>query len=381
MMTTAVRDKSKLAKAAVVATLALAPVLAGSSVAQQAGTDAPPPGMTALQSAQPPGPAGEWPEWPATAEPLEKEIRPGETSSVTLVTHSGKKSRKYDISTLGNRQVGRGLNIYSLEREQRMGQHLASELEAQVKLVGDPLVNDYVRQLVEHLVHNSDAKVPITVRVIDNAEINAFALPGGFLYVHMGLILAAENEAELAAVIAHEIAHVAARHATRNKSRAFIWNVASIPMVFVGGPAGLAVRQVAAVALPMSMLKFGRDAEREADLLGMEYQYTAGYDPVALIEIFERLQAGERNKQSILSRAFFCHPTNRDRIQRAQKAIITYLPPRDAYIINTSAFDEVKAHLDQLGLASAGPDAGRLVLRRRASSSGEEEAPSTGKPN
>lgn len=154
-----------------------------------------------------------------------------------------------------------------------------------------------------------------------------------------------------------------------------------MPMVLVGGPAGLAVRQVAAVALPMSMLKFGRDAEREADLLGMEYQYTAGYDPVALIEIFERLQAGERNKQSILSRAFFCHPTNRDRIQRAQKAIMTYLPPRDAYMINTSAFDEVKARLDQLGLASAGPDAGRLVLRRRASSDGQEEAPSTGRPN
>jgi predicted Zn-dependent protease len=369
---------SQLAKAVVVATLALAPVLAGSSVAQQAGTDNPPPGVTVLQSAQAPGPAG---ERPATAEPFEKKTPPGETQPAKSVGQNKKKTAKYDITTIGNRRVGRGLNIYSIEREQSMGKQLASELEAQIKLVDDPMVNDYVNGLVQRLVQSSDTKVPFTVKVIDDVEVNAFGLPGGFLYVHTGLILAAENEAELAAVIAHEIAHVAARHATKNASRSFLWNIASMPMVFVGGPAGAAVRQVAGLAMPFTRLKFSRDAEREADLLGVEYAYVAGYDPVALIQIFERLRAGERDKKSMLSRAFSCHPTTGDRVQRAQKAIVTYLPPRDAYVVNTSVFDEVKARLGQLGLVGAGANAGRPVLRRRTTPAGQEEAPTTGKPN
>lgn len=369
-------DLPEFAKAVVVATLALAPVLAGSSVAQQAGTDNPPPGVTVLQTAQAPGPAGER-SISETASENRKPDREGQPQSDHA---SSKKNPKYDISGIGNRQVARGLNIYSIEREQKKGKELASELDAQVKLLDDPLVNNYVNELVQRLVHNSDAKIPFTVKVIDDTEINAFAFPGGFLYVHTGLILAAENEAELAAVIAHEVAHVAARHATRSASRAFVWNLASIPMIFAGGPAGIAVRQVAGLALPMSMLKFSRDAEREADLLGVEYQYTAGYDPVALIDIFERLQAGERENKSRLSRMFFCHPTTGDRIQRAQRAIVTYLPPRDAYVVNTSAFDEVKARLGYLGLGGGGESTGRPVLRRRTTST-RQDAPENQKPN
>ena len=369
---------SELAKAAVVATLALVPVLASSSVAQQAGTDNPPPGVTVLQSAQAPGPAGR--EAAATHEAASRTI-PEKVQADKSVQDRHRKTRKYDVSAIGEREVGRGLNIYSIESEQKLGKRLASEVEAQTKLVDDNAVNQYVNELVQHLVENSDAKAPFTVRVIDDAEVNAFALPGGFLFVHTGLIQAAENEAEFAAVLAHEIAHVAARHATKNASRAFLWNLASIPMVFVGGPAGVAVRQVAGLAMPLSLLRFSRNAEREADLLGMEYAYVAGYDPVALVQIFERLRAGERDKKSMLSRAFFCHPTTGDRVQRAQKSIVTYLPPREEYILNTSSFDEVKARLGKLGLASSDSASGRPVLRRRTASVGQEGAPPTGVPN
>lgn len=351
----------QLAEAVVVATLALAPVPAGSSVAQQVGTDNPPPNATVLQSAQALGPASE--STSSGAEPVEKNIaREGTAAQRT----DGKKNTKYDINMIGRREVAHGLNFYSIEREQSLGKQLSSEVEAQVKLVDDPAVNDYVNGLVQRLVQNSDAKVPFTVRVIDDAEVNAFALPGGFLYVHTGLIQAADNEAELASVIAHEIAHVAARHVTRARSRSSLWDIASIPLVFV--PAGLAVRQVVGIASPLSALKFSRDAEREADLLGMEYGYHAGYDPVALIQIFERLRAGEPNKTSALARAFMCHPTSADRIQRAQRAIVTYLPSRDAYIVNTSAFDEVKARLGRLGLTDPKGAFGRPVLRQRADS-------------
>jgi predicted Zn-dependent protease len=350
----------ELAKTAVVATLALAPALAGSSVAQQAGTDNPPPGATVLQSAQAPGPAS---DQTASAELVETKAALGRTPVVRGPI--AKKNAKYDIAMIGRRDVAHGLNIYSPEREQAMGKQLASEVEAQVTLVSDPAVNDYVNGVVQRLVQNSDAKVPFIVRVIDDAEVNAFALPGGFLFIHTGLIQAADNEAELAAVISHEIAHVAARHATKSMSRSFLWNIGSIPLVFVGGPAGAAVRQIVRLAGPMSVLSFSRNSEREADVLGLEYAHTAGYDPVALVQIFERLRANERDKKSMLSRAFMCHPTTADRIERAQKAVVTYLPPRDAYVVNTSAFDEVKARLERLGLAESKSAFGRPVLRRR----------------
>jgi predicted Zn-dependent protease len=353
------------------------PVLAQTSAAQQVGTDNPPPVVVVPRNPQAPGPAGE--QLGIVTTVTERTLR-GETSPPESDRRS-KKNQKYDISRIGERQVGRGLNLYSVEREQQLGKQLADEVEAQVKLVEDPAVMEYVNDLTQRLVRNSDARIPFTVKVIDDAEVNAFALPGGFLYVHTGLIRAAENEAELAGVIAHEIAHVAARHATKNMSRSTLWNLVSIPLVFAGGPAGVAVRQAAGFALPMSLLKFSRNAEREADLLAVQYEYAAGYDPVALIQIFERLKAGERDKSSILSRAFSCHPTTGDRIRRAQEAIATYLPARETYLVTTSTFDEVKARLFQLGLSSSSDDSGRPVLRRRTTSADEDEATAESRPN
>src|SRR5690242_979386 len=198
-------------------------------------------------------------------------------------------NKKKDPDAIGDRKVTCKVNWYSLEKEISLGKQLAQEVERQSRVINDPVVAEYVNRIGQNLVRNSDAKVPFTIKVIDNDEINAFALPGGFFYVNTGMILAADNEAELAGVMAHEIAHVAARHATKNATKSEIFNLASIPLIFLGGPAGYAVRQVMGLAVPLGFLKFSRDAEREADLLGLEYQYATGYDPEEFVRFFEKL--------------------------------------------------------------------------------------------
>jgi len=235
-------------------------------------------------------------------------------------------------------------------------------------MVKDPVVNEYVNRVAQTLVRNSDAKVPFTVRVIDDEDIDAFALPGGFFFVNSGLIMAADNEAELAGVMAHEIAHVAARHATRNATRMQILDIASIPLIFVGGPAGYAVRQLMSLAVPMSFLKFSRDEERQADMLGLQYAYNAGYDPAEFVHFFETLRASEKRKHSLIAKAFATHPMTDDRIESAQKEIATTLPPKDEYIVDTSEFDDIKARLAQLRTAHAisSGKAEAPVLRRRS---------------
>ena len=281
--------------------------------------------------------------------------------------HSKSKLDKYDVRMIGERDIGRGMNFYSLEREQALGRELASEIESQSRMVTDPLVTEYINRIGQTLVRNSDARVPFVIKVVDNDEVNAFALPGGFFYVNTGLILAADNEAELAGVMAHEIAHVAARHATKNATRAQIWNMASIPLIFLGGPAGYAIREIAGLAIPMSFLKFSRDAEREADLLGVEYEYASGYDPAAFVQFFEKLHVKEKEKHSFIAKAFTTHPMTGDRIKRAQEEIGTMLPAKDEYVVDTSEFQEVKAHLSALMLKHQ-IDAGqspRPTLRKR----------------
>jgi beta-barrel assembly-enhancing protease len=257
-------------------------------------------------------------------------------------------SGKYDVNRIGMRGIGAGMNFYSIEKEQMLGRDLAADVEHQVRLLNDPVITEYVNRLGQKLVRNSDAQVPFTIKVIDDDDINAFALPGGFFYVNTGLIEAADNEAELAGVMAHEIAHVAARHATKNATKRDIWDFASIPLIFVGGPVGLAVRQVSQIAVPMSFLKFSRDAEREADLLGMQYQYAAGYDPQSFIDFFEKLQIKDKKKHNALARAFATHPMTDDRIHRAEVELETMLPARDDYILTTSDFETVKVRLMQV---------------------------------
>jgi Zn-dependent protease with chaperone function len=259
-----------------------------------------------------------------------------------------KQKQKYDIEKIGNRGVGGGMNFYSLDREIEMGKDMADEVESSSKFLTDPVVNEYVNRLAQNLARNSDAKVPFTVKIIDSEELNAFALPGGHFYVNTGMILATESEAELAGIMAHEIAHVAARHATKTATKQQIWNMASIPLMFVGGPAAIAVRDVAQIAVPMSFMKFSRNAEREADLLGMEYEYSAGYDPVAMVNFFEKLQSQDKKRPNFVERAFQSHPMTDDRVKRAQKTIAELLPPKEDYLVTTSDYQAMKDRLSKL---------------------------------
>jgi predicted Zn-dependent protease len=282
-----------------------------------------------------------------------------------LKQHTKTLSAKYDITRIGDRGIGKKLNFYSIEKEEALGRELSLEVEQQAKMIADPVVTEYVNRLGQTLVRHSDAQVPFTIKVIDDEQVNAFALPGGFFYVNSGVILAADNEAELAGVMAHEIAHVAARHATRNATKQEIWNLASLPLIFVGGPVGAAIRQVSGIAVPMSFLKFSRDAEREADFLGLEYQYSAGYDPAAFVDFFEKLEGQSKVKSGLMARAFATHPMNDDRIHRAE-AELEMLPSRDDYILTTSEFDQVQARLLQItrGRFLNGGGPGRPVLRK-----------------
>jgi beta-barrel assembly-enhancing protease len=261
-----------------------------------------------------------------------------------------KPGSKSDVEAIGNREIGkRGLgNWYSLEKEIRMGKEFAQMIEQSAKMVQDPVVNEYVNRIGQNLVRNSDSKVPFTIKVIDSDEINAFALPGGFFYVNSGLILAADEEAELAGVMAHEIAHVAARHGTRQMTRGQWANFATIPLIFVGGGLGYGLRSAASLALPLTFSNFSRGFEAEADFLGMQYLYATGYDPRASISFFEKIQAKEKKKPGTLAKAFSTHPQTPDRISELQKEMDAILPGKDQYMVTTSEFDEVKARLAAL---------------------------------
>lgn len=286
------------------------------------------------------------------------------------IKHDGGKD---DVDAIGNRKVG-GMDWYSIEKEIRMGKEYAMQIEQSMKMVKDPVVNEYINRIGQNLVRNSDAKVPFTIKVVDSDEVNAFALPGGFFYVNTGLILAADEEAELAGVMAHEIAHVAARHATRGATRAQLANLLSIPLIFVGGGIGYAAREVAGIGLPMTFLKFSRGFEAEADYLGLQYMYKAGYDPNAFVAFFEKLQAQEKKKPGTLAKAFSTHPQTPDRIQKSQEEIAKILPARDQYIVTTSEFDQVKARLAALENRHKVDDQkqNKPTLRRTASNTSKD---------
>jgi predicted Zn-dependent protease len=250
-----------------------------------------------------------------------------------------------DPDQIGNRDVGKGVNFYSLEKEIALGKQLASEVERQAKIINDPVIAEYVNRVGQNLVRNSDAKVPFTIKVIDSEEVNAFALPGGFFFVNSGLILKADNEAELAGVMAHEIGHVAARHGTRQATRGEIAQLGMIPLIFMGGWTGYGIYQAASVLVPVGFLKFSRAMESEADLLGLEYMYKAGYDPTAFVDFFEKIETLEKRKPGTVSKLFSTHPPTDSRIQAAQKNIQEYLKAKPEYVLTTSEFNDVKGRL------------------------------------
>jgi predicted Zn-dependent protease len=280
---------------------------------------------------------------------------PGDTTAATAPTATAPKEThnrdKNDIDDIGNRKVGntgKSLgNWYSIDTDVKVGKQYAMMVESSARMIQDPVITEYVNRVGQNLVRNSDAKVPFTIKVVDSDEINAFALPGGFFYVNSGLILAADNEAELAGVMAHEIAHVAARHQTREMTRMQYVNLATIPLIFVINSWGVyeAANLGLSLALPVTFMKFERGFEGEADYLGLQYMYKAGYDPQAFIDFFEKIKALEKEKPGALSKAFSSHPPTPDRILRSQQEIREVLPPRPEYVVDTSEFDQVKARL------------------------------------
>lgn len=276
----------------------------------------------------------------------------------------GKKKNNPD--EIGNRDVDGGVNFYSLEKEIALGKQLATEIERQAKIVDDPIISEYVNRVGQNLVRNSDVKVPVSIKVIDSDEVNAFALPGGFFFVNTGLILRADNEAELAGVMGHELAHIAARHLTRQATRGQIINLASLPLLFVGGWTGYAIRQGAGLAIPMTFLTFSRGFEEEADLLGIQYLYKAGYDPASYTDFFEKLQAMEKRKPGTLSKVFRSHPLTEDRIKNSQETIEKYLKEKPEYVLTTSEFEDVKERLAMVINKRQGEieDPNRPTLRR-----------------
>ncbi len=255
-----------------------------------------------------------------------------------------------DVNAVGNRDIGgRGLgNWYSTDTEIKMGKQYAMDIEKSTKFITDPVVTEYVNRIGQNIVKNSDCKVPFTIKVIDSDEINAFALPGGFFFVNSGLILNADEEAELAGVMAHETAHVCAHHAMREMTRMQYAQLGTIPLIFIGGWTGYGIYEAANIAVPVTFMQFSRDFEAQADYLGVQYMYRAGYDPQAFITFFEKIQALEKRKPGLVAKVFEDHPQTPDRILHTQEEIAHILPPRDEYMVTTSEFDDVKARLARI---------------------------------
>ena len=267
------------------------------------------------------------------------------TQDDSQIKHDGGKT---DVDAIGNRNVGcqRGVgNWYTVEGQVARGRQYAQQIESQIKLVNDPVITEYVNRIGQNLVRNSDAQVPFTIKVIDSDVVNAMALPGGFFYVNSGLILAADEEAEMAGVMAHEIAHVAACHYGREMTRLQLLQLASIPAIFMGGAIGYGVYEGMGLGIPLTFFKFSREFEAQADYLGIQYMYRAGYDPSAFVSFFEKIQAMEKKKPGTLSKAFATHPQTPDRIEKSQDEIRKILPAKQQYVVTTSEFDEVKARL------------------------------------
>jgi len=341
-------------------------LVTGSAFAARQSQDPPAP-----DAAKTPPPAQQQTQQPTGSQPVQQK------DTVTP------KNSKEDVEAIGNRGVGKGVNLYSLEREISLGKQLAQEVERSSKLIDDPVVTEYVNRVGQNLVRNSDARVPFTIKVIDSDEVNAFALPGGFFYVNSGLILRAQEESELAGVMAHEISHVCARHGTKNATKGELMQLATIPLILLGpgGWAGYGLYQGLNLAIPVTYLKFSRDAEREADYLGIQYMYKTGYDPNSYVTFFERIQADEKRRPGTIPKVFSTHPPTPERIENTQKEIARILPARQEYIVTTSEFDSVKARLRNIMFKTKAQDnaPGKPTLRTKTEQS--KKQPGNTDPN
>ncbi len=298
--------------------------------------------------------------------------------SATPVAKTGPLGLKDDPAFIGKRNINSGSDKFfgwlggSQEKEVQIGRQLALEVEQQAKMVVDPVVTEYVNRVGQNVVLHSDAKIPFTIKVIDSDEVNAFALPGGFFFVNKGLLLAADNEAELAGVMAHEIAHVTARHAMENQGKGTLLQYGMLAgILFGGGIASSVLQNAGGITQAMAFFKFSRNSEGEADRLGVQYLYASGYDPTAMSTMFEKLASQNRKKPGTLSKLFSSHPQSVDRRDESL-ALVSRFPEKEEYTISTSEFQRVKGHLMRLTNAKAGvmvdfdqTDDSRPTLKKR----------------
>src|SRR5258707_3498991 len=331
---------------------------------------------TALAQSPPPAPD------PTKAQDRSEQPQNGQQQPVQQQDTVHQRNSKDDVEAIGNRKVGKGPNFYSLEKEIALGKQLAQEVERSSKLIDDPVVTEYVNRVGQNLVRNSDARVPFTIKVIDSDEVNAFALPGGFFYVNSGVIRRAQEESELDGVMAHEISHVTARHGTKQATKGELIQLGAMAAMIVVpyGWAGYGIYQGMNLAIPLTFLKFSRDAEREADFLGIQYMYKAGYDPNAYVTFFERIQADEKRRPGTIPKFFSTHPPTPERIELAQKEITRILPDKDEYIVTTSEFDSVKGRLRNVMFAKKVQDnqPGKPTLRTKTEQTDKQKS---GDPN
>ena len=299
--------------------------------------------------------------------------------SPILLLAGADKDKKKDVDTIGERRVAHR-SIISQEKEIAIGKQYASEIDRQAKMVTDPVVNEFVNRLAQNVARNSDLTIPLTVKVIDSPELNAFALPGGFLYVNSGLVMAADEEAQVAGVVAHEIAHVAARHWASQMTRATLLQYAMIPLIFIpmSYPVYMGVMEAYMNGVPLAFLKFNRGAEAEADMLGLQYMYKAGYDPSAYVTFFSKVIEQDRRSPGSVPTVFASHPPTPERILKSEEEIKAILPKRAQYLVSTSEFDDVKARLQSImSLKKKGDKKEGPTLRKRETGeqAGTEPAP------
>jgi predicted Zn-dependent protease len=275
------------------------------------------------------------------------------------------KNKKNDPNQIGDREVGKCLNLYSVEKEMALGKQLAEEVARQAKIVDDPIIAEYVNRLGQNLARRSDAKVPFSFKVIEDDNLNAFALPGGYIFVNAGLIKIADEEDELAAAMAHEIAHVAARHLTCRATQNQLARIGTLPLsVLLGGLGGYAARQAANAAIPMTFLSFSRHDESEADFLGVQYMWAAGYDPNGAVTIFEKMESMQRSQPGAISKLLATHPMDSDRITKTEEEIGAILPSKQDYIVTTSGYKEMRDRLLKLDSRKKPLDPNKPQLRR-----------------
>lgn len=312
----------------------------------------------------------------------QKDQKSSSTQAPTQTASSRKPlSTGEDPTMIGKRNINKGIwaggiiGAKGVDSEVRTGRMLAAQVDKEAKFVDDPIITEYVNRVGQNIVLHSDAKVPFTIKVIDSDEVNAFALPGGFFYVNKGLILAADNEAELAGVMAHEIAHVAARHAMENEAKMRAIDYGMLAGILLGGPiVSNVLYNGAGFFEGMAFLKFSRGAEEEADKLGVQYMWAAGYDPGAMATMFEKLEAKNKKKPGTIAKLFADHPAPADR-RASAVALAARFPEKEEYVISSSEFQRVKNRLLRLSNARissngaiAGADdgtPGRPTLKRR----------------